>query len=145
MRSIIISALLLVAGTVFSVAAEEVVYYVVPIETATADSGKTPTPASPSKTVGLDIKTAQIYPLLKVNAAKKILYWLEPMERKIKSYSFKKDSMGMDYLAVTVDEASKVLVFYVSPMDPKVRSLKPAKDSMGMDYLPAYQARLILK
>ena len=56
-------------------AEDAVVYYVVPLEKGAASvAGK----AEPSK--------VQYFPMLQSNYEKKVLYFVEPMEKKIKSY-----------------------------------------------------------
>ena len=76
-------------------------------------------------------------------AAKKILYYRNPMGAPDTSPIPKKDSMGMDYIAVYADEASapaaKKPLYYRNPMGAPDTSPVPKKDSMGMDYIAVYE------
>jgi hypothetical protein len=127
----ILPAFLVLAGALWAQEAS-IVYFVVPLEKNAA-------------TAGTDPAKARYVPMLSSNYAKKVLYYLEPMGRKIKSYVPKKDSMGMDYIPVYVDESSKKALFYLNPMDRKTVSPKPTKDSMGMDYIPVYEMKVFEK
>ena len=71
---------------------------------------------------------------------RKILFYRNPMDPKITSKTFKKDSMGMDYIPVYAKNkaAKRKILFYRNPMDPKITSKTFKKDSMGMDYIPVY-------
>jgi len=104
---------------------KKIAFYVIPIE-----KGK---------------KDTRFYPLFEQAEKEKVLYYLEPMEGKVKSYTPKKDDMGMDYIPFYVDESSKKLVYYVNPMDIKIKSDKPKKDDMGMDFIPVYEAKVYKK
>lgn len=81
-------------------------------------------------------------------AAKKVLYYKDPMGGMDTSSTPKKDSMGMDYLPVYADEGVKEpqspgdkgrILYYRNPMGLADTSPVPKKDSMGMDYIPVYE------
>lgn len=90
-------------------------------------------------------KDTRYYPLLEQSGTEKVLYYSEPMEGKVKSYTPKKDDMGMDFIPLFVDETTKKLVYYIDPMDFKEKSDLPKKDDMGMDYVPVYEAAVYRK
>jgi Cu(I)/Ag(I) efflux system membrane fusion protein len=74
---------------------------------------------------------------------KKILYYRNPMGLPDTSPVPKKDSMGMDYIAVYEDEAEaaagqRQILYYRNPMGLPDTSPVPKKDSIGMDYIPVY-------
>ncbi|MBF0272677.1 MAG: efflux RND transporter periplasmic adaptor subunit [Magnetococcales bacterium] len=82
-------------------------------------------------------------------AERKILYYRNPMGQPDTSPTPKKDSMGMDYIPVYVDEApppettpapkaERKILYYRNPMGQPDTSPTPKKDSMGMDYVPVY-------
>ncbi len=77
-------------------------------------------------------------------APKQILYYRNPMGAPDTSPVPKKDSMGMDYIPVYVEDAapppqSKKILYYRNPMGAPDTSPSPKKDSMGMDYIPVYE------
>ena len=73
---------------------------------------------------------------------KKILYYRNPMGAPDTSPVAKKDSMGMDYIAVYAEEAptptAKKVRYYRNPMGAPDTSPVPKTDSMGMDYIAVY-------
>ncbi|HSO06173.1 MAG TPA: efflux RND transporter periplasmic adaptor subunit [Pelomicrobium sp.] len=74
---------------------------------------------------------------------RKILHYRNPMGLPDTSPVPKKDSMGMDYIPVYVDEATaskeRRILYYRNPMGLPDTSPVPKKDSMGMDYIPVYE------
>jgi Cu(I)/Ag(I) efflux system membrane fusion protein len=83
---------------------------------------------------------------------KKVLYYRDPMGKPDYSPVPKKDSMGMDYIAVYEDEEDDPksvaaptakgkgkILYYRDPMGLPDTSPVPKKDSMGMDYIPVYE------
>ena len=92
----------------------------------------------------------------------KIIGYRDPMDPKIVSKTFKKDSMGMPYLpiyaadsgagnqskgdgqgssgstATNANGSEKKIIGYRDPMDPKIVSKTFKKDSMGMPYIAIY-------
>jgi hypothetical protein len=133
-RPIFFTLILLMAAAGLWAQAASIEYLVVPSESSAPGISAAFNPSKP-----------QYFPMLTANSSKKILFFLEPMGRKIKSYAPKKDSMGMDYIPVYVDEAGRKLLWYVNPMDPSIHSDTAMKDHMGMDYIPVYQLRLFTK
>ncbi|CAK0761170.1 membrane fusion protein, copper/silver efflux system [Azospirillaceae bacterium] len=84
-------------------------------------------------------------------AARKILYYRNPMGLPDTSPVPKKDTMGMDYVPVYADEApisakpaenkpaaARKILYYRNPMGLPDTSPVPKKDTMGMDYVPVY-------
>ncbi len=73
---------------------------------------------------------------------RKLLYYRNPMGAPDTSPVPKKDSMGMDYIAVYAEDVAppkaKKILYYRNPMGAPDTSPVPKKDSMGMDYLPVY-------
>ena len=91
------------------------------------------------------------------DAARKLLYYKDPMGKADFSPVPKKDAMGMDYIPVYEgeEEGSQTrpeppapapapagtgkILYYRNPMGLADTSAVPKKDSMGMDYIPVYQ------
>ena len=132
----IILILMITMVVAIGIAAQEVdaAYYVAPV-------GKSGASAANRK----DFAKVKIFPMVQANLAKKILFYIEPMEGKIRSLTPKKDAMGMDFPAVYVDDSDKKVLFYVNPMDKTIISPTPVKDEMGMDYLPVYEMKVFTK
>ena len=75
---------------------------------------------------------------------RKVRFYRHPMGLPDTSPVPKKDSMGMDYIAVYEDEAAEKpkeqkILYYRNPMGLPDTSPVPKKDSMGMDYIPVYE------
>jgi len=70
--------------------------------------------------------------------AKQPLFYRNSMNPSVTSLVPAKDTMGMDYVPVYVEEKQPKILFYRNPMNPAVTSPVPKKDDMGMDYLPVY-------
>jgi Cu(I)/Ag(I) efflux system membrane fusion protein len=77
-------------------------------------------------------------------AARKPLFYRNPMNPAVTSSLPAKDEMGMDYVPVyaedpgsTIEPARRVL-YYRNPMGLDDTSPIPKKDAMGMDYIPVY-------
>jgi Cu(I)/Ag(I) efflux system membrane fusion protein len=74
---------------------------------------------------------------------RKVLYYRNPMGLPDTSPTPKKDSMGMDYVAVYADDepeaaSARKVLYYRNPMGLPDTSPVPKKDSMGMDYIAVY-------
>jgi len=74
-------------------------------------------------------------------AARKPMFYRNPMNPAITSPVPAQDEMGMDYIPVYAEEdkpEEKKPIFYRNPMNPAITSPVPAQDEMGMDYIPVY-------
>jgi Cu(I)/Ag(I) efflux system membrane fusion protein len=86
----------------------------------------------------LAVKQAKKQAATILTDAKKPLFYRNTMNPTVTSPVPAKDTMGMDYVPVYVEDEKPKVLFYRNPMNPEVTSKVPAKDNMGMDYIPVY-------